>query len=115
LLDHREEASNIFSNDPTGPDFIDATVHVRPEVTVILRASSLPGITERLAWESSRENIDLASPFPKICFCDVVITLTMWIPVIKNGATERVNLAMEEILPSEHCSRNLRATYTAEY
>ena len=56
LLDHREDASNVLSHDPIGLDFVDNTEHVRPEVAVICRASSLPGITERLARKAASEH-----------------------------------------------------------
>jgi hypothetical protein len=63
LLDHRCDSSNIFSHDPIGLHLVNAAEHVRPEIAVILRASSLPGITEGLARESSRENGDPSAPF----------------------------------------------------
>jgi hypothetical protein len=62
LLDHREDASNVFSNNPIGSDFVNAAEHVRPEIAVICRAASLPGITERLAREPSCEDVDPAPP-----------------------------------------------------
>jgi hypothetical protein len=74
LLDHREDSSNVFTHDPIGSDLVNAAVHKRPEVAVIIRASSLPGITEGLARESTREDVDLAPPFAEIGFCDVFIT-----------------------------------------
>jgi hypothetical protein len=73
-LNHREDSTNIFSNDPSGSDLLNAAEHVRPEPAVIFRASSLPGITERLAGKSASENVDSSSPFAKICFRDVFIT-----------------------------------------
>lgn len=42
-LYHREDASNVLANDPTGPDFTYGAEHMRPEVTVILRALPLAG------------------------------------------------------------------------
>lgn len=42
-LYHREDATNVLTNDPTGPDFVNGTEHVRPEVKAVLRAPSLAG------------------------------------------------------------------------
>lgn len=42
-LYHREDATNVLTNDPTGPDLVNGTEHVRPEVTTVLRAPSLAG------------------------------------------------------------------------
>ena len=49
---HVDDSSNILTNDPSGPEFLYNSEHLWPEVTVIFRASSLPGNTERLAGES---------------------------------------------------------------
>ncbi len=51
------EATNVFTNDPSGMSFPYDAKHFRPEMAVILRASALPGCAEGLAGESSRENI----------------------------------------------------------
>lgn len=40
---HREDSRHIFTNDPSGPACLDNPEHCRPEVTVITRASLLPG------------------------------------------------------------------------
>ncbi len=50
--------SNILSNDPRRSESLDKTPIFRPEVTVISRASSLPGNAERLAWVSSANKVD---------------------------------------------------------
>jgi hypothetical protein len=63
LLNHREDSSNVFTNEPIGLDFVNAAVHVRPEVAVIFRASALPGKTKGLARKASCEYVDFASPF----------------------------------------------------
>ena len=53
-------ASNIFSNDPSGPDSFDNPKHFWPEMSVILIASSDPGKREGLAGEAAREEVDFA-------------------------------------------------------
>ena len=48
-----DDPSNIFTKHPSGPEFSDDSKHLRPEVTVIFLASSLPGNGERLTGKSS--------------------------------------------------------------
>jgi hypothetical protein len=50
-------SSNILENSPSGSDFFNKPIHFRPEVTVIFRASLLPGNTEWLAWVSPDDDI----------------------------------------------------------
>lgn len=52
---HADEASNVFSKHPSGPELRHDPVHLRPEETVIVRASSLPGATERLAGKAAAD------------------------------------------------------------
>jgi hypothetical protein len=49
---HSNKTTNILSNNPSGPCLMDNSKHLRPEVTVIVLASTLPGVTERLAGEA---------------------------------------------------------------
>lgn len=42
-------AKNVFSNDPSGPEFVQEPMHFRPDVAVIFRAAALPGETKWLA------------------------------------------------------------------
>ena len=115
LLDHREDSSNVLSNNPIGSDLVNAAEHVRPEVAVILRAASLPGITEWLTRKSSSENVDSSSPLGEVCCGDVFITFTVWVPIIEHSSPERINLAMEQVLPAEHGRCDFGASYSAEY
>ena len=54
----RDEVTNVFNKNPTGPGLLNNGKSVRPEVTVILNASSLPGTREGLAGDSSGHNVD---------------------------------------------------------
>ena len=74
MLDHREDASNVLANNPIGSHLVNAAVHERPEVAVIFRAFSLPGITERLAGKTACEDVDTPPPLAEIGCCDVFIT-----------------------------------------
>jgi hypothetical protein len=55
---HADVPSNVLTNDPSGPECLDKTAHLWPEVTVIFRAKSLPGMTEGLAGIPSGDNIN---------------------------------------------------------
>ncbi|MDJ0836495.1 MAG: hypothetical protein QNK37_08250 [Acidobacteriota bacterium] len=57
------EPNNVFSTDPSGPGARDNAKHLRPEVAVICLASPLPGGTEGLTRESSREQVDFVMVF----------------------------------------------------
>jgi hypothetical protein len=46
---HIDVSSNIFCNDPSGPDLLDKSEKFRPEVAVIVLAFSLPGNAKWLA------------------------------------------------------------------
>jgi hypothetical protein len=54
-------ASNVLSNDPAGPDSFDNSKHLRPEVSVILIASSDPGKREGLAGISPCDDVNHSS------------------------------------------------------
>jgi hypothetical protein len=54
---HSDDSRNVLANDPSGSDFCNNAAHLRPEMTVIFRASSLPGVTEGLAREPSANKV----------------------------------------------------------
>ena len=54
-LYHREDTSNVFTNNPARSDVSNNAQHFWPEVTVIFRSKALPCRAEWLAWESSGE------------------------------------------------------------
>ena len=74
-FDHSGDSSNVLTNDPSGPDFVNNPQHLRPEVTLILSSAPLSGVGKRLAWKSPGEDVNLSSPLSEICLCDVLITL----------------------------------------
>jgi hypothetical protein len=55
---HRDDSSNVLTNDPSGLGFPNNSQHFRPDRSVICLAESLPGDTERLARKSTCEQID---------------------------------------------------------
>lgn len=59
---HRVEVNeyprHILTQYPAGPQFRNNASHLRPEVTVVARASSLPGQGERLAGEAPANKVN---------------------------------------------------------
>jgi hypothetical protein len=55
---HRDDSSNILTNDPSWLGFPNNSQHFRPDRTVICLAESLPGDTERLARKSTCEQVN---------------------------------------------------------
>lgn len=81
--------NNVLSNDPRGPESRDKAAILRPEVTVIFRASALPGETEWLAWVSSANNVALDAGE---C-ADVVMDGDAWPVLSEDGPAVGVDLA----------------------
>ena len=113
-FDHSGDSSNIFTNEPSGPDFVDNAESLRPEITLVFSPPPFSSIGKRLAGESSGEDVNLSSPLTEVCFCDVFITLRFWEPVVQHGAAKRVDLAVEGILPSHHSGCYFRTADSAE-
>lgn len=74
-LYHREEASNVLTNDPSGLHLAYSSEHLRPEVAVIVRSASSSGKAEGLTRESACEYVNPPSPRGEVCLCDVNITV----------------------------------------
>ena len=55
---HRDDSSNVLTNDPTGVCAVNNSEHFRPERTVIFLAESLPGDAERLTRKSPCEQVN---------------------------------------------------------
>lgn len=66
---HVGEVSNILTQDEARSALVNDSEHFRPEVTVILRASSLPGCTKWLTREAARNEV-APSPFVNDFFCE---------------------------------------------
>ena len=113
-LYHREDASNVFANEPSGLYFPYRPNNFRPEVAVIFRSSSLSGQGEGLAWKSCGKDVNPSAPRGKVCFGDVFITCRIRIMIFEDAASEWIDFAMEEIDESnpfrgDLCAANLDA------
>ena len=72
-----DDASNILTNDPSWPCLLYDSEHFWPEIAVIVLASPLPGITERLAGKSSCEKSDSSVCRAIECF-DISVDWNFW-------------------------------------
>ena len=57
---HRDDSRNVLAKHPSGSCFFNNAQHLRPEMTVIRRASSLPGDAEWLARKSTCDEVAAA-------------------------------------------------------
>jgi len=85
-------SSNIFSNDPSGPEFVDDPVHFGPEVAVVVESLATAGCAVRLAGIASDHNISCSNvisfQFPNI------IELLLVRPVLaQNTTAPRIDFA----------------------
>jgi hypothetical protein len=61
---HVDNSVNVFRNSPSGPDLGNDTEHFRPEETVIVLASSLPGDGKWRTRETPRDEGDFPVMIP---------------------------------------------------
>jgi hypothetical protein len=111
---HSGDSSNILTNDPSGPDFVNSAEHLRPEVTLVLSPPPLSRVGKRLAGKSSCEDVHAPPPLCKVCFCDVVITFRIREPILQHGTAEGVYLAVEHVVPAHHGGGHFRPADPAE-
>lgn len=96
---HTDEPSNVFNEDDTGSHDRKDSINFRPEVTVIFRAESLPGVTERLARDSAGNNVNW-SPLVTLHLSQIVQSQRIRPVLRQNTATPGVNLDMTHHLPA---------------
>jgi hypothetical protein len=59
-------ACNVFEKDPFGFDFADDPGNVWPEVPLVILASPLSGLAERLAGISGQDGIECTAKSPPV-------------------------------------------------
>lgn len=91
------DSENIFTHDPAGTYFPNRSQHFRPEITVVIRASSLPCHTEGLTGKSPCEDIDLSPMGNKVCCFDVGILCRIRKMVFEDTTAERIVVAIEDV------------------
>jgi hypothetical protein len=84
---HTDVTSNIFCNDPSGPDFFDKSEIFRPESAVIILAFSLPGSAK---WLARSSRIPATDDIMSICcgYLKASSCLVGFMPVVVARLTE---------------------------
>ena len=108
------DSENILAHDPAGTDFPNRSQHLRPEIAIVLRASSFACRTERLAGEASRENDDTVSPNREICRANIGVLFCMWEMVFENTAAKRIRVAIELVYEARPFGGKVEASDSAE-
>lgn len=81
---------NVFTKYPAGPHLVNNSEHLRPEPTVILFASALPGVAFRLAGVASGNNVNSLGVLHMV---DVVVLVSIGKVLAADSITEWVYLA----------------------
>lgn len=93
---HAGEVSNVLTADPSGPAFEDDAQHLRPEVSVVIRAAPLAGGAEGLTGEAPGEEVNV-SP-------EVACIETPDVPVNRHVRPVPAQDAPAEIIPLHELS-----------
>jgi hypothetical protein len=90
----RDDASNVFANDPRRSRECNNCAHRRPEIAVVVVSLLVTGDAEGLTGESATDNIDSSKPTQSVCVNGANIVKTWDVrPVLaENGAAELVSL-----------------------
>jgi hypothetical protein len=91
---HVDKPRHIFAKEPSGPESVKASDHFRPEIAVICRASSLPGLREGLAGEAPTDEIRRRREEIPVDGSDVVIAGDAGKSLSENGSTKPVVLTL---------------------
>lgn len=97
-----DEPTNVLNADETGSHDRKNARHLWPEVTVICRACSLPGQTERLARDSAGNNVN-CSPLISVHLPQVVQAQCIGPVLGEDPSAPGVNLNLAHDLPAAPC------------
>jgi len=105
----RDEASNVFANDPSGSCLCNDAKHFRPEVAVVLGPFLSAGDTEGLTREATTDEIDSSKPTQSVCVkrADVIEAGDIWPVLAEDCSTELVSFAERD--GAHSCSPRNRA------
>jgi hypothetical protein len=94
----RDDASNVFANNPRGSRECNNPAHFRPEVAVVFLRSLLSGDGEGLARESAADDIDTSKPIQSVCVngANVVEAGDAWPVLAEHGSAVFVTLAKSD-------------------
>jgi hypothetical protein len=108
-----DDSNNILTNNPSWPCLLYDSEHLRPEIAVIVLASSLPGITERLAGKSSCEKSDSSVCRSIECF-DVSVDWDIWPMLFEDGLGIGFVVAESNCFKSSPSSGKSKSSDSAE-
>jgi hypothetical protein len=91
----KSKCVNVFSDDPCRLNLSYDSKHFRPEVAVILCAASLPGAGERLAGESSANNVNWCEVVGS-CVSDVCMAFSVWEVTCQDAPAPFVDLYLPD-------------------
>jgi hypothetical protein len=115
---HTDEASNIFTNDPSWPDFRYNPEHCRPEVAVIVLALLLPGNGKRLTGETATNEVNgINSICPESFGCDCSHVVINWHSrkiLSQHGLRVRLDFAECNSLHASPVQSKEKPAYAAE-
>ena len=113
-----DEANNVFSKHPSGPQFLDKPAILRPEGAVIFSTQSLPCDAVRLTGESSANNVDWRDSVCGKSFGGersyVVITGDIGPALSQDGAAVRLDFAEGDCSHSGAFESEAKAADAAE-
>jgi hypothetical protein len=95
-----DEASNVFNTKPGWPHNFDNSSNLRPEVTVIRRASLLPGHREWLTGDSAAKKVNWSELIASH-LAQVIDVQRVGPVVLQHAGAERINLHMPHHVPAE--------------
>jgi hypothetical protein len=84
--------NNILSKHPSGPEFFDKPTIFRPEMAVILRASTLPGTAEGLARIAPADKVNWPC-IPGVQVAHIFVDGHTWPVLAKHGSAVGVDFA----------------------
>jgi len=103
------KAAHVLAHDPTRGNLSNCSKHLRPEVTVIFIASSLPGRGVGLTGEAAGKHVNCSAPSGEVGLFDVGIGFRVRPVVMKDTAAPWVELAMEDVLPAHPLGGKIKA------
>jgi hypothetical protein len=115
---HFDEASNIFTNNPSWLELLHNAEHFRPEVAVIVLALLLPGNGKRLTGETATNEVNpINSICPESFGCDCSHVVINWYSrkiLSQHGLRVRLNLTESNSLHASPAQSKGETTYAAE-
>lgn len=109
-----KKPTHVFSDDPCGLYLPYNSKHLRPEVAVIFRSSSFPGMGKRLAGKAAREDVDLSTPRVSVELFDVSIEGCGREMMTEDFLAEGIDFALHHVLPAHPLGGEIESSDAGE-